>query len=735
MSGRPGAIERRALPALARHACLAAATLMLLPVPAARAQQASGYAELTAGRSDSQNEDATGQRSDSQNDLFLQRYSLDLQWRLYPNFSILAGGLFERDAATTTIDGMESASTRRRIRPYLTAALRAAIYSAQFGYYRTEDDVSSGGLSSGNVQEVYNTSLGWRPDQFPSLTFRYLRTNTFDPDRRALDTIDDSFDVVSEYQPVDTLQVYYRGALQNFEDRIEDNTVRRTSHAGRLTYGDTFWNRRVQVGAEYDINHRTTEITAGGGGDIVSMLFPIAGLAVISDMPADVVLLPAPALIDNDRTVPSGINIGLPPPAGDDRPRNLGLDFGIAATANTLFVWIDRQLPQNIAATFTWDIYTSADNITWTLQQTAAPATFGPFQPRFEISFAEVSARYIKVVTRPLSVTVPSADQFPDIPITELTAALRTPAADVEGRSSQTSQFFSSSVQTRILDTPSLYHELSYFVRQVGDAPSTSTLSNGLSLRHAFNEVYSTAARVAREDSRESEGDRTTYQYSASLRAVPLRTLQSSMVFSGRSSDIDGRTSRSSSLFLYSTAELYRGINANLSLGTSTATAEEGDQTDRTQVNAVATLVPHPTTTFNLIYQNISARHHGGMLLEDQDLGMRSRQASLSYRPVATLYMYASYRMESQAGHDDRFLRNYSVSWAPFPDGSLQVQIRFDESYQSELQSLSRTWSPRVRWNITDRFYVELAYEQAKYDSELVSRMIDSLTANMRIYF
>jgi len=240
---------------------------------------------------------------------------------------------------------------------------------------------------------------------------------------------------------------------------------------------------------------------------------------------------------------------------------------------------------------------------------------------------------------------------------------------------------------------------------------------------------------VAREDSRESAGDRTTYLYSASLRAVPLRTLQSSVVVSGRSTEIEGRTSRSSSLFLYGTAELYRGINTNLSIGTSTTTAEEGDRTDRTQVNAVATLVPHPTTTFNLIYQNIAARRHGGMLPEDQNLGLHSRQASVSYRPVTTLYLYASYRTEQREEFAERFLRNYSVSWTPFPDGSLQLQLRFDEAYRSELQSLSRTWSPSVRWNITDRFYVELAYEQAKYDAELLTRRIDTLTANMRIYF
>ena len=52
-------------------------------------------------------------------------------------------------------------------------------------------------------------------------------------------------------------------------------------------------------------------------------------------------------------------------------------------------------------------------------------------------------------------------------------------------------------------------------------APATWTVSNGVSLRHAFNPITSTAGRAAREDSRETQGDRVTYLYSASVRAVP----------------------------------------------------------------------------------------------------------------------------------------------------------------------------------------------------------------------
>jgi len=248
-------------------------------------------------------------------------------------------------------------------------------------------------------------------------------------------------------------------------------------------------------------------------------------------------------------------------------------------------------------------------------------------------------------------------------------------------------------------------------------------------------EINEAAARVAREDSRETEGDRLSYLYTASLRAVPLQTLQHSVVFSGRWSEIEGRSSDSSSVYLYNTAELYRGVNANLGLGIASATAEDGQQTDSSQVNALATLVPHPTTTLNLLHQRLHNTRSGGVLPAEVRLDTRASQASVTYRPLSTLYFFFSYRMEHDDRAGDRFLRNYSLSWSPLPDGSLQVLLRFDESYRSELDSLSRIYSPRIRWNITDRWYAELAYERSLFDSALEMTTRDAYTASMRIWF
>jgi hypothetical protein len=53
------------------------------------------------------------------------------------------------------------------------------------------------------------------------------------------------------------------------------------------------------------------------------------------------------------------------------------------------------------------EVWISSNNLNWTLHQTILSAPFGAFDNRFELTFANVSTRYIKAVTDPLSPVVP----------------------------------------------------------------------------------------------------------------------------------------------------------------------------------------------------------------------------------------------------------------------------------------------------------------------------------------
>jgi hypothetical protein len=700
----------------------------------ARAQEVNGYAELAAGRDHTETE-LGPQKVTRDEETFTQRYSLDLIFRPYPNLQVIGGGLFERTDSTTQEDDLDSIDgTQRRLRPYLTATLRNAITNAAIGYFRTRDDLKSGPFSLGNIQESWNATFGWRPDGFPRVATRFIRTNTFDPDHANLDTTSDLADLVGEYQPVDALQLYYRGAVETFNDHLQDLEVDRTTQSGRVTYGDTFYDRRLEVNGEYDVNHFTTDVTTSGAGLITTVLFPVTGLRTDPNPVATPTLIVDTTLSDQNTTAATVVDLGLPatPPT---RPIDIGLDLDVPKGVNLLTVWIDRDLPPAIANSFSWDVYTSPDNLNWSFRQTVFPAVFGPIDRRFEIDFATQTTRFIKVVTQPLNAIVPGAAAFPDIFVTEIVAALRQPAAEVRGSTAFTNELLTTNLRARLLSHPDLFYEMAYFERNSTAAPSTWTLSNGFSLRHVFNPVYAVAGRVAREDGREFQGDRVTYLYTASLRAVPLPTLSSSVIASGRSSTIEGRSSTSDSLYWYTSADVYRGINTSLGLGRASVTGEDGAVTGTTTINALATLVPHPTTTLNLLYQATNGTQRGGVFPGTRSLDTTATQAGVAWRPFATLYLFYSYRLEDAAGTAQRHLWSAVASWAPFPDGTLQVLVSADESYQSGLDALSRIWSPRVRWNITPRWYAEVGMQRSRFTSLSEDTRTDSLTATTRIWF
>jgi hypothetical protein len=134
------------------------------------------------------------------------------------------------------------------------------------------------------------------------------------------------------------------------------------------------------------------------------------------------------ALIDGNVIASAGLDIGL---GGDETTlTNIGVDLGFEVAVDQIYIWVDRSLTSAVADSFSWDVYTSPDNTnssTWTLTATVFPADFGIFENRFKIPFTQVNTRFIKVVTTPISPTVPDSANFPNIFVTEMQAFVTVP--------------------------------------------------------------------------------------------------------------------------------------------------------------------------------------------------------------------------------------------------------------------------------------------------------------------
>ena len=225
----------------------------------------------------------------------------------------------------------------------------------------------------------------------------------------------------------------------------------------------------------------------------------------------------------------------------------MGMDFLVATEINTLYVWVDRDVAQ-VADAFSWRIYTSDDDPSdgiqiWALRQTVSPAVYSPTFNRFEIRFTNVKARYVKVVTAPLSPAIPFASSFPTILVTELQAEIRRPASEVAGKLTSTFQNGTADFRALILEAITLTYEFTFVFTKRDPGELLYTVSNGLSFFRQFNKVFSGRGRVAFENGEEQAGNREALVYSVSLTAVPFRTFRQSILFSGRDETVAGKRS------------------------------------------------------------------------------------------------------------------------------------------------------------------------------------------------
>lgn len=714
----------------------------------AGADSINGYTDLTYTRFSSKATDSSGQTTRTNSTSYFQRYSLLVDKTIYPKLKLYATGIFEQDINNQKSSGTEIDSRNTRFRPAATLTLQDPLYTAGIGYSLREETMKTSlAPTITTMNEEYSGILGWRPAGLPSLDMRLSKSNSYDTDRVRQDSTKDYISLNSRYA-YRGFDLRYLGTYQNTTDKLNGVETNDVTHNGRGIYSENFLNGRALFSTNYNIvkDTVTTTFTGSGTGTVSTQIFPSAGLSLLDDTVTLNTLNPNPALIDGNLTASAGLNIGLPPLGGDTRQRNVGVDFLVPTDVNNLLVWVDRDLPADISSSFSWEIYTSPNNLNWTLLTTVSPAPFDPFLRRFDIDFPSVGARYIKVTVRPLKPTVIGSNNFPDIFITELQAFTKQtsqPGQRMVQKVTSTSQVSNTALRYRILDSSLLYYDFSYFFsKKSASDKDISTLSNGLTANHRFSRILQGTARFAREDGDELGVKRTAYVYNATLTASPLRMLTNSLVYSGRSEEIGGESRTSSSIFLNNTAQLYQGVSVNLNGGYNSSSETDGSKTTSTIIALGSNIVPHRTMnwTFYLTYTSAEVSRPG-----TEEISTTTKRADViaTYNPFRTLYLFASLQMVDQTalgGGDTgqqgyRTLQNYGLNWSPFPDGALQFRFNYSENRRPQEQVTERIISPGVRYKINNRSFFDVSYQMIRNDNAAQTIDTEVLSANVKIFF
>ena len=690
--------------------------------------------------------DFTGTSTDVSNRAFLQQYNLTADKYLYPNLKLFASGLFQKTESTSSTNGQGSWGDTTVARPYIDLSLRTPVFSVGVNYNAVTTEQKTMNAPDTTFKfEAYGAILGWKPEGLPTVDLTLTKSYSYDENRLLQDTVTDAAYLYSRYDPTQAVRLRYQGSYIDTKNNIKAVDTTTIGNDIRIMYDDQYLQQRVNVSTYYDYAHSTTDVTTSGKGTVSFQVFAVDGLLVLSD---NITTDPDPTipgnqqfLKDNEFDKPSDNfslpnNIGAAPSAPLNTPaRNIGLQFSAATQMNTLDVWVYSVntvgsatfLTSPVAQAFTWAVYVfNRTTRLWEPHQTGVSAPYIPDPSRigvgrFEITFPNVVTQYIKVVVRPLSPNdaLQQARDFPGIFVTELQAFNTTPAANIVGTTTSTTEIGSLAANVTLLKTPGLFYNFSYFFTNSESQFSTtrsSTMTNGLSIQHQFNPVFSGNAQVQRVDDHSPSGDRVILRFGAQLTAVPLRTLSHSLGLSSATEQSPTGRAKNNSVTLANTAELYRNVTAFLNGGLSNTESETDQTIESTYYSGGINLIPRETLNITLSSGGNKSDISGGGV-PDATQTSRSNELDVSYYPFQNIYLAASWIVRKGSGQAPDRVANYQLNWSPLPGGALLFNFSYYETQRNLDNSKSKSYIPSMRWTINRRTFATVSYNSTKSTS------------------
>lgn len=675
----------------------------------------------------------TGEVATSTFSAFKELYDIDLSRTIFPQLTFSGGTLVELEISKTTLQGTEIYSADRIIRPFAELVLNNPVYRGGIGYRTTQTKEKTTGIpETEQFRDELNAVAGWKPAALPELNLRYVRTHTYD-DPKTVDTTDTSLTVDTRYTAWKDLELHYVYTRIDTENGLRDFETLQQTHNGTIDYSHGFFDRRLSVNTGYRIRHSSFEFP-GVVNVVESAVLRSAGLSGLDDSPEDGPALGVNnALMEGDVTASSGIDIGL---GGDETTlTNIGLDFGFPVNIDKIHVWVDRRLASSVANSFSWSVYTSPDNTdtsTWTLAATIFVASFGSFDNRFEMSFSEVSTRFVKVVTRPLSLAVPDADIFSNIFVTEMQAFTTLSGVRVDNEDITVAHNYNLNLRGKLSDQTMIGYNLYYRLEeQDPSSREDAELSNGIYVNHTFNHVFTGSASVSQTDSKTDDEESTRQTYAASVRAAYLETFGQTLTYSGTKEEEEDGSSDRNSIILRTHAKLYTGWNAFVDTGYGWNRPLDGTPTTRTTVRVGTNLIPNNMLTVNSNYSFTETKQTEG---EDQSTSQSQWETRAFFVPFRALSFNIRISFVDREGSTTT-LHNCSTNWSPFPDGDLQFFFAYTETLRPESDEKTRTISPGLKWQISRHALIDTSYNITKSETRLVTTDSNSFNVNLKLVF
>lgn len=665
-----------------------------------------------------------------------QRYKLDLTKRLYPNLNITAAAGYHLDTATGETQGERSETETRTLTPSVELTLKNSLYQAGIGYGRLEQTRDTGGNSdqTRTLRDTLHAAFSYRPEDLPPLNLNYSQTHSYNAPLTT-DTLSRTLQFDTRYHAWKALQVNYAYSLSQNENRLSDYESLSQNHNGRIGYAKSFLDNRLNFSTNYRLQYQSLRVPGASAQATEYPRLRANGLASVADTAQDGALTVVDALIDGDTALSSGIDIGLS--ADENRFTSVGLDFGFAVSVDKLHLWIDRPLSTAAFNAFGWAVYTNEENSdtsAWTPVSSGVASYFDSFENRIVITFPAVTARFVKVVTRPLTMA-PGIDlnEFENVLVTELQAFATIRDASGENETFSVDHAYSFGVYAKLSKQTNLGSSFSYRLRTEEPLATTdSQVSNGLYLSHSFNRQFSLNLNASRTEKETPTGSTVNYGYGAALKANHLPTLSQTLSYSGGKTTGDKDSTTSNAFMLRTQANLYQGWSAFADVGYTISESQESGRTRNTLLRTGTSLTPNSKVSVSMHYQQNRS-------LQDNDAetseNVRSSWGVQTFiTPYEALAFKIDYSVSEYQGYRTSLL-NYSVNWSPFPDGTLQVFLTYNESFRPESDSLQRSMGPSLQWTVSRHATLALSYILAESETPFQTTDNKNFSLRLRLVF
>ena len=646
-------------------------------------------------------------------------------------------------AANLGVNINETNNTKTtRLTPDIRLNLRNEYFDADTGYRITEKGLDILTMATDEdrfTTESWNVNLSTKSKKYPKVRLRYNEDRNYDHlavHETDTDTKTTNFSGSMDYK-YRFLNFYYDYRNNVSDNYVTESTTETDTNEGRVNFRKSFWKNKIATSGSYSITNKKTETKTGG------------------------------------QEVRTGIT-----------HQNIGVELTSDEYVDQIYLYTTTPDPAFNKSKFTWAVYSSSDNSTWTRITGAAGFDYDTSEKRFEIPFDRTSAQYFKVVnttndTNNLYVTeieaydgasslaassysdglyvqddtpvwsilideprlIDDKDTSTDINIGGYTTLAPFTTTETE----QTTQTTQANLRYKPTDWLSFTYDFTQDEqeKEETDADSTKTrrstqnISGRIGKEFQLYKYLKVRPEYHRRQEYEYDSEaetetrrKSTDTYRVHFFSSPLKTVDTDLSLNHTVSKEDSETqSKISSALLQISAKLREGADLDLDANiTRSENPVSQSETTTKYINSNLRLELTRMLTAEIEYNNNWTETEN--LDSSSDGRTHDAKCTLYWRPSHDFYLRGSYGIDKDhTSGDETTQQQYNMSWLMTEKTQINMGYTLNRN-----DTISSTYSSDLSWNLSRTFTLRFNYAWSRQKADIITET-QTFTTNLSARF